>query len=49
MEIEYCYDSILFPWQEELLYRQVGKYMCVGFADMNTGWPVPVWRKVDGR
>lgn len=34
------------PFNEEFIWKQVGNYICVGFADLHSGWPVPVWRKV---
>ena len=45
MEIKYGVKACPTERQLWLLYKTVGKYMCVGFANMNSGWLVPVWRK----
>lgn len=33
------------PWMGEMIWMEVGNYICVGFANLHSGWPVPVWRK----
>jgi len=53
MQIKHCLEACPTERQEWLLYKVVGNYMCVGFANMNnnlghnTGWLVPVWRRWD--
>ena len=34
------------PYGEHMLWSVVGNYICVGFADLHSGWQVPVWRKL---
>lgn len=47
MTIEHCLKSCRDQQEEMMMYTQFGKYMLVGWADTNSRYRVPVWRKVE--
>jgi hypothetical protein len=46
MEIKYGIAACTNAQEEEMMFMQYGKYLLVGFADLNSKYRMPVWRKI---